>query len=211
MDIAFSLPVGLSTTKQCWAHLSWQFLCLFSDPSACRSINIYFLPFLTNQRIMEYFRLWRLLEIIFPFTQRRVKLSYSRPCLHKLWMPWKKREPPRPLQTLSSVNHHSSMRAAWTAKMKGRKAFSISGSDSKVPTPLSSSPTFCPRIPVVIDVFGKEKLISHFPRYSQERMGHFQGIIHAGSIKLMTNPGSVLFFKYPFYLSYQLNFLSWKL
>lgn len=63
MDTAIFVPVGLSARRQCWAHLNWQFLCLFSAPSACRSINIYFLPLLTNQSIMERLRLQRLLKI----------------------------------------------------------------------------------------------------------------------------------------------------
>lgn len=96
MDIGFSMPVGLSTRKQCWTHLNWRFLCFFSAPSAYRSINIYFLPLLTNQRITDC---WK---SSCPASQRRDISNCSGPDV-KHWISSKDRDPTGPLWVFSSV------------------------------------------------------------------------------------------------------------
>lgn len=212
MDIAFSVPVGVSTRKQYWAHLSWQFLCLFSAPSACRSINIYFLPFLTNQRIMEYFRLQRLLEIILPLSQRRVRLSYSGLCLHKLWIIKGEKSHKIFANIFRCLTTMVSWDLAWTAEMKARMAFSISASVPKVPIPLSSSPIFFLEFVLLLIYLKKRSTLHISLGFHRRAWGISRGSfrIQAGSSKLMTNPGTELFFKYSFYLSCQINFLWWQ-
>lgn len=85
----------------------------------------------------------------------------------------------RAYKTFASIfqcfDHHSSRRAAWTAKMKRRKAFSVSSSASKVPIPLSSSLTFSPRIPVVIHLLEKEKIHFSFVLVFTGEDGAFPG------------------------------------